>query len=259
MDGWLPKKKEDLCPPPEFAVPVEVVSSVRLQYGTEKLRTIGDLVELQFLFLLRVGEYTFPINKKRITRTVQFRRKDVVFYKGVRKLGHEEGLATLLTADGVTLMLENQKNGFCGSILHQHKNHWDLNPVACLARLITRLLQINDDPEAPLCQYCAKCGRRWEVKHVTAPHILKEVNKALRYAGLVNRGLDIDRVGTHSLRSGGAMDMILNRVSETVVKKLGRWGGEIFQTYIHTQIMSLSNNVSTLMVQPIANFFHVGG
>ena len=55
------------------------------------------------------------------------------------------------------------------------------------------------------------------------------------------------------------MAMILNGVSETVVKKLGRWGGATFQTYIHTQIMSLSNNVSTLMVQPIANFFHVGG
>ena len=61
-------------------------------------------MEIQFLFLLRVGEYTFPINKKRRTRTVQFRRKDVLFYKGARKIGHGEGLATLLTADGVTLM-----------------------------------------------------------------------------------------------------------------------------------------------------------
>ena len=69
--------------------------------------TIGDLVELQFLFLLRVGEYTFPINKKWRMMTVQFRRKDVVFYKGAKKIGHEEGMATLLTADGVALMLEN--------------------------------------------------------------------------------------------------------------------------------------------------------
>ena len=66
-----------------------------LQYGTEKSWTIGDLVELQFLFLLRVGEYTFPINKKRITRTVQFISKGVVLYKGERKIGHEEGLATI--------------------------------------------------------------------------------------------------------------------------------------------------------------------
>ena len=53
------------------------------------------------------------------------------------------------------------------------------------------------------------------------------------------------------------MDMILSGVSETVGKKLGRWGGATFQTYIHTWIISLSKNVSTLIVQPIANFFHV--
>ena len=165
-------------------------------------------------------------------RTVQFRRKDVVFYKGARKIGHEEGLETLLTAYGVTLMFENKKNGVCGSILHQHNKHRYLNPVSCLERMIKRLLKINDDPEAPLCQYCDKCGRRWEFKQVTAPHILKAVKKEVRDKGLVNRGFDIDRVSTHSLRAGGAMAMILNGVSETVVKKRGRWGGATFQTNI---------------------------
>ena len=94
---------------------------------------------------------------------------------------------------------------------------------------------------------------------MTAPHILKAVKKAVRDTGLVNRGFDINRVGTLSLWAGRAMEMILNGVSETVVKKLGRWVGVTFQTYIHAQIMSLSNNVYTLMVQPMANFFHVGG
>ena len=92
-----------------------------------------------------------------------------------------------------------------------------------------------------------------------APHILQAVKKAVIDTGLINRGFDIDRVGTHYLRAGGAMAVILNGVSETVVKKLGRWGGATFQIYIHTQIMLLSNNISTLMVQPITNFFHVGG
>ena len=81
-----------------------------------------------------------------------------------------------------------------------------------------------------------------------SPYILKSVKKAVRDTGLVNRGLDINRIGIHSLQTGGAMAMILNGASKTVVKKLGRLGGATFQTYTHTQIMSLSNNVSTLMV-----------
>ena len=91
------------------------------------------------------------------------------------------------------------------------------------------------------------------------PHILQAFKKAVRDTGLINRGFDIDRVGTHSLQAGREMSMIPNGVSETVVKKLVRWGEATFQKYIHTQIMSLSNNVSTLMVQPITNFLHVGG
>ena len=94
---------------------------------------------------------------------------------------------------------------------------------------------------------------------MTDQHILKAFKKSVRDTGLVNIGFDIYRVSTQSLRAGGAMAMILNGVSETVVKKLGRWGGATLQTYIHTQIMPLSNNISTLMVQQIANFFHVGG
>ena len=92
-----------------------------------------------------------------------------------------------------------------------------------------------------------------------SPTYLKSANKSVRDTGIINRGFDINRVGTHYIRAGGSMAMILNGVSETVVKKLSRWGGATFQTYIHTQIMSLSNNVYTLMVQTIANFFHVGG
>ena len=128
-------------------------------------------------------------------------------------------------------MLDNQKNGVCGNILHQHNNHRDINPVACLSRMITCLLQINDDPEAPLCQYRAKCGRRLEFKQVIAPHILKAVKKEVRDPGIVNRGFDIDRVGTHSLWAGGAMAMILNRVSETVAKKLV-YGAERYYRHI---------------------------
>ena len=69
---------------------------------------------------------------------------------------------------------------------------------------------------------------------MTAPHILKAFKKDVRYTVLVNRGFDSDIVGTHSVRAGVAMDMFLNGLSETVVKKLVRWGGATFQTYIHT-------------------------
>ena len=83
---------------------------------------------------------------------------------------------------------------------------------------------------------------------MTAPHILQAVKKTVRNTGIINRGFDIDRVGTHSLQAGGEMAMILNGVSKTVVKKLGRWGGATFHTYIHTQIRPHYANTVPSMV-----------
>ena len=247
----------DPKPLPELAVPVEVVTHIAGQRQSKRLAAISDLVELQFLFLLRVGEYTFPTNDRR-TRTTQFRRHDVIFYKNGHRIDHMAGLEVLMEADGVTLLLDNQKNGVRGAILHHHNSHSSLNPVSVLARIVTRLLDISADPTLPLCSYKAKYQRQWITKLVTAPMILTAVKKAVISTGLYRQGFSSKRVGTHSLWAGGAMAMLLNGVSETSIRKLGRWSGATFEVYIHTQIAALSNNVSSQMVRPIPNFYHVG-
>eukprot|EP00957_Ditylum_brightwellii_P096982 7385583-Ditylum_brightwellii.AAC.1 len=61
-------------------------------------KTIRDLVQLQFLFLLRVGEYTLPAGNRQ-TITIQFRRRDVRFHKKGQVLDHEKSNANLAEAD----------------------------------------------------------------------------------------------------------------------------------------------------------------
>mmetsp|Transcript_40250 Transcript_40250/g.78686 ORF Transcript_40250/g.78686 Transcript_40250/m.78686 type:complete len:156 (-) Transcript_40250:651-1118(-) len=107
-------KVEDDLSTPQLAVSVEVVEHISGQRVSEKEATIADLFELQFLFLLRVGEYTFPKSKHRKTRTTQFCQKDVVFYKNGQKLPHLGGLQILYLADGVTLILDNKKTDNTG-------------------------------------------------------------------------------------------------------------------------------------------------
>jgi hypothetical protein len=67
------------------------------------------------------------------TRTVQFRRQDVRFFKDNTILPHSTPLAELHQADGVQLYLDNQKNGQRGSTMYHTALDHAFCPVKALA------------------------------------------------------------------------------------------------------------------------------
>ena len=73
---------------PQLVIPVEVVEHISRKRVSEEATELADLVQLKFLFLLRVGECTFPKSKHGKTWITQFQRKDAVFYKNEQKLPH---------------------------------------------------------------------------------------------------------------------------------------------------------------------------
>jgi hypothetical protein len=46
------------------------------------------------------------------------------------------------------------------------------------------------------------------------------------------KGIPIERINTHSLRSGGANALALAGYSDTQMQKMGRWWGATFKEYI---------------------------
>ena len=64
---------------------------------------------------------------------------------------------------------------------------------------------------------------------------------------LEKHGYDVSRIGTHSLRSGGAMALKLNGYDDTLIRKLGRWRSDTFIHYIQSQIAELTAGVATAM------------
>ena len=102
------------APRPQLAFPVRCITAtaaVRFQNGaTLKQRAVADLISVAFFFLLRVGEYTMPA-RNRQTRTVQFQCQDIRLWRFGQLLDHTAPMEHLLQADGVTLHIDNQKNG----------------------------------------------------------------------------------------------------------------------------------------------------
>ena len=63
---------------------------------------------------------------------------------------------------------------------------------------------------------------------------LKFATTALNYPSL--KGIPIDRVDTHSLRSGGENALPLAGYSDRDIQKMGRWRGETFKEYIREEL-----------------------
>ena len=63
---------------------------------------------------------------------------------------------------------------------------------------------------------------------------------AVRHAAaadsLVAAGFDLRRIGSHSLRSGGAVKLKLNGYDHDIMKKLGRWSSNTYLHYIQKEL-----------------------
>ena len=237
-------KKEDPPPRPQLALPSSVIHFIAATFTTSplaSLRTTAHLVVMAFFFLLRVGEYT-PSWEPR--QTIPLRKKDIRLWRGNTILDNDADLMTLLQADAVTICLENQKNGTRMSTVH-HETTGDpvLDPVRSVAHLIFELRDLPDT--TPLGTYTYN-GKLCQVR---ARAILALVRLAASSCHLAERGYDMTRIGTHSLRSGGAMALKLAGYDHDMIRKLGRWNSDTYLLYIQTQIGSLTAGVARSMAR----------
>ena len=67
---------------------------------------------------------------------------------------------------------------------------------------------------------------------------LKTAAIALEYPIL--KGIPIERINTHSLRSGGANALALAGYSDMQIQKMGRWRGATFKEYVQNELACFS-------------------
>jgi hypothetical protein len=251
-------KREDPPSIPQLAVPVSVpIQCYKIAYQatatTAKDRATADLILIAFFYLLRVGEYTTPRRVKknnewvRATRTIQFRTKDIGFWKNGQQLDRNSPLSILLTADAATLKISNQKNGRMGQTIHQESIQAEHCPIKALARRISHILNNGGNDDTLICMY--KTDNI--VSSVTPTDLIQAIRYSVKSLNLHKAGIDPDIVGVHSLRAGGAMALKLHGESDTTIMKHGRWSGLTFLQYIHNQIGHLSKDLSQKMATPI--------
>jgi len=74
--------------------------------------------------------------------------------------------------------------------------------------------------------------------------------------GLHTQVYSLDRIGSHSLRSGGATHLKMCACDELTIMKLGRWSSNTYLRYIQTQIGKLTKGLSMSLAR-ILGFHNV--
>ena len=123
----------------------------------------------------------------------------------------------ILSADGATLKMDNQKNGWKGVCVYQeHNGDEKFSPVRALGRRFISIRNKVKNKKTYLSAYWVE-GKRKYLNAENMSAALKFSTTALNYPYL--KGIPIDRVDTHSLISAGANVLLLAGYSKRDIQK----------------------------------------
>jgi hypothetical protein len=94
------------------------------------------------------------------------------------------------------------------------------------------------------------------MEHITSKTILQHLRAACATIGSACLGFEPHEIGTHSLRSGAAMEMYLGEIPVYTIMLIGRWSSNAFLHYIHKQFEQFSPNVAKRMLN-FRSFRHI--
>ncbi len=146
-----------------------LVSTAYNGSGTNQDKAAADLTKIAFYYLLRVGEYTVKGSQNSTKQTVQFRYEDVTFFRKnnrgqLRCLPCNASDDLIASADGATLKLDNQKNGWKGvCVYHETNGNKDHCPVRALGRRYLHLRHHRAMPKTFLSTYYNDAHERCDI------------------------------------------------------------------------------------------------
>lgn len=238
------KKLDD---PPARVEPVPMVILLRaaaLCTNCDRDSATIDCIWMAFYFLLRPGEYANASGDAKHP----FRLCDVQY-----KIGHlhifDAHLTTVqqcLASTFVSLTFSTQKNGVKGEKLaHTPTGHPTSCPVRATLRRVAHLIQHNAPPSTPLHVYFDDDGRTRAVSSSMITSLLRTAT--LTIPG--HAGIDANNIAARSLRSSGAMSLLLGGMDTDRIRILGRWNSDAMFRYLHAHALPLIAGNATMMFQ----------
>jgi hypothetical protein len=218
---------------------------------TEGDRHTADLAICAFFFACRSCEY-LRVKGPRRTKTIA--KGDIRFRKGRVILPHDS--PDLHLADKVEVRFRDQKNRIKGA----WRTAWatsdpDANPVASFARVVRRVAALPGSSDDTLIYNYTATNNR-SLLAISDADMISALRAAVSFIGPAELGYEAADVGTHSIRSGAAMALVLSGHEAWRIMLAGRWQSQAFLVYIREQIQEFSKGVSERMIAN-PDFYHV--
>ena len=206
------------------------------------------------IVLFTVSRRIYSLKKNETKQTMQFKLEDTMFFcqdakRLLRQLPRNALEKEILLADGATLKLDNQKNGWKVVCVYQEHNGDEIfSPVKALGMRLVFIRKKMKNKKTYLSAYWME-GKRKYLNADNMSAALKFATTALNYPYL--KVIPLDRVDNHSLRSGGVNALLLAGYSDRDKQKMGRWRGETFKDYIREDLHCFLEVMSTAMKQDL--------
>ena len=162
----------------------------------------------------------------------------------------------IANADVVSITFIFQKNGEKEATITQHQSKNKLCPVKAWAAIVTRIRAYPGNKDStPVNTYM----KQKKLKQFTSTQIRNYLRLMVSEIGTTKLGIDIDRVGTHSLRTSAAMLLYLAEVRTSTIMLLGRWKSDAFLLYLRRQFKEFTQGVTEAMTSQPNVFFQIPG
>ena len=186
----------------------------------------AELACLAFFFCMRSCEYSKTgADENKRTKTLNL--GNLRFFKNKQLIPHTSPF--LDSSDFVDLSFMFQKNEDRNESvgMHRAENSSDfMCPVKIAAAVVKRVLSYpGSSSDSNINLIMSNKGTTFEISSAS---IRKDIKNVVKIMGPKILGFTSDDVGTHSIRSGGAMALHLANVSPLTIMMIGRWRSEAF-------------------------------
>ena len=242
-------KNEDPPPQHEKAIPLSLLSFLRSSVSSPLDKETVPLLIVALFFCMRSCEYLK-------TRKCKNKRTKIVTLGGVRFFADGKVLSffdpNLHQADSVSITFADQKNATKLQSVHVERAAVDDPRLCCvynLAKTCRRIASYSHHTPILYRELCMYKTTEGNFVDINPSYVIKLLRMGARAMGAVKLGFEPEEIGTHSIRSGGAMAYyLLPSMSDSQVMFFGRWKSLAFLRYIRSQVDRFHSGWSTQIV-----------
>lgn len=247
-------KDDDPATKSQACIPLTVFEHMLKQAKNSKFDTaISQLIIGALFFAMRSCEYS---TVKGTRKTKRLTLGDIRFYKLIKGYNQEikHSSPEIANADVVSITFIKQKNGEKESTITQHQSNNKLCPVKAWAAIIARIRAYKSSTDSTPVNTFMK-GK--SMKQFTATQIKDYLQLMVCEVGTDRLGINVDRIGTHSLRTSAAMLLYLAEVRVSTIMLLGRWKSDAFLLYLRRQVKEFTAGVTEAMTSQPNMFLNI--